>query len=181
MVERHHELSRQTSYRVEDQVKDEGIEVPSDVSVAETMFAKNALLTIGRETPYRAVMGRDHIILQDFEPISETQLDDMSAGIPGTSRHHMRVRDISVQSIVQQTAIQRLERALNSKARLPIEQLDLQPGDLVDFWRKPATKDESGWRGPAKVAEAGTPLTVKWQNRHLNVAVKDVSADRFVT
>ena len=31
--------------------------------------------------------------------------------------------------------------------RLAVEQLDLNPGDLVDFWLKPATKDESGWRG----------------------------------
>ena len=119
-------------------------------------------------------MGRDPIILRDFEPLSETQLDDMSAGIPGTSRHHMRVREISVQSIVQQTAIQRLERALGSKTRLAVEQLDLKPGDLSDFWRKPANKDESGWRGPATVVEVGLPLTIRWHNRHLNVKLQDV-------
>ena len=71
--------------------------MPIDVIVSEVAFAKNALLTIGRETPYRAVLGRDPILLQDFGPLSETQLDDMSAGIPGTSRHHMRVREITVE------------------------------------------------------------------------------------
>ena len=45
--------------------------------------------------------------------------------------------------MVQETAQMRLERALKSKTRVAGEQLELQQGDLVDFWRKPATKDES--------------------------------------
>ena len=75
----------------------------------------------------------------------------------------------------------RLERALNSKTRLAVEQLELQPGDLVDFWRKPATKDESGWRGPARVVELGdkdgdesSATTVKWQGRSLPVRTQDL-------
>ena len=68
MVERHHELFRQTLHRVEDQLNEEGVKVPFDVIVAECIFAKNALLTIGRETPYRAVMGRDPILLRDSNP-----------------------------------------------------------------------------------------------------------------
>ena len=50
--------------------------------------------------------------------------------------------------MVQETALQRIERALESKTRVAGEQLALEQGDLVDIWRKPATKDESGWRGP---------------------------------
>ena len=53
-----------------------------------------------------------------------------------------------------------------------MEQLELEPGDLVDFWRKPATKDESGWRGPARVVEPGdrgsedsSSTIVQWQGR----------------
>ena len=96
------------------------------MGVAEVDIAKNAMLTIGRETPYKAVYGTMPLIWRDFEPLSETQLDDMSAGIPGTSRHHMRVREISVGSIVQQAAIQCLGRALRSKARRSVEQLELK-------------------------------------------------------
>ena len=62
------------------------------------------------------------------------------------------------------------------------EQLDLQPGDLVDFWRKPATKDESGWRGPATVVAPRTPgsspqgvaTSVRWQGRTLSVRTQDL-------
>ena len=75
----------------------------------------------------------------------------------------------------------RLERALNSKTRLAVEQLELQPCDLVDFWRKPATKDESGWRGPARVIELGdkdgdesSATMVRWQGRSLQVRTQDL-------
>ena len=61
---------------------------------------------------------------------------------------------IAIAAMVQETAIQRLERALESKTRVAGEQLALEPGDLMDFWRKPATKDESGWHRPAQVGEA---------------------------
>ena len=79
--------------------------------------------------------------------------------------------------MVQETAVQRIERALDSKTRVAGEQLALEQGDLVHFWRKPATKDESGWRGPARIIEppgrttdASTPAaTVRWQGRDLQV------------
>ena len=75
----------------------------------------------------------------------------------------------------------RPERALNSRTRLAVEQLELEPGDLVDFWRKPATKDESGWRGPARVVEPGyrgsedsSATIVQWQGRTLQVRTQDL-------
>ena len=46
----------------------------------------------------------------------------------------------------------------------------------MDFWRKPATKDESGWRGPARVVETGEGggATVQWQGRMLQVRTQDL-------
>ena len=60
--------------------------------------------------------------------------------------------------------------------------MDLQLGDLVDFWRKPATKDESGWRGPATLVEpraegslpTGSAASVRWQGRTLQVRTQDL-------
>ena len=75
----------------------------------------------------------------------------------------------------------RLERALASKTRLAVKQLELQPGDLVDSWRKPATKDESGWHEHARVVEPGDrcgeespATTVQWQGRTLQVRTRDL-------
>ena len=134
--------------------------MPLDVIVAECFFAKKIMGTVARQTPYRALYGRDPPALAEFEPTSETQLDDLSAGLPGHSRDHHRVREVAVQAMVQESAQMRLERALVSKPSPTVEQLDFQPGDLVDFWRKPATKDGSGWRGPSTVTVApGPPVT----------------------
>ena len=122
--------------------------VPFDVVLAECMFVKNAMVTVGEVTPFQAVFGRAPVILQGFELVSEIALDDMSAGVAGFSRHHLRVRGIALEMMIQQTASGRLRRITNSKTRLALEQLllelDLKQGDLVDFWRKPAPKDEIG-------------------------------------
>ena len=182
MVERHHELLRRIILRLEAQLVEEGCNVPMSVIVSEALLAKNSLTTVAGQTPYRALYGRDPPGLAEFEPASETQLDDMSGGVLGLSRHHHRVRELAIAAMVQETAQMRLERALTSKTRVAAEQLELQPGDLVDFWRKPATKDERGWRGPATVVEPrtlgsspqGVATSVRWQGRTLSVRTQDL-------
>ena len=175
MVERHHELLRRILLRVEAQLAEEGIHVLLDVILAECFLAKNCLLTVAGHTPDRALYGRDPPGLAEFEPTSETQLDDASGGVPGYSRHHLRVREIADGVGIQEAAQLRLERALASKTRLASEQLELSQGDLVDFYRQPATKDESGWRGPAEVFETPDPsIVIRWQGRHLQVRTQDL-------
>jgi len=175
MVERHHELLRQTLHKLEEQLIEEGIAVPFSVVLNEAVLAKNSLTSVGGHTPYRALYGRDPPVLVEFEPTSETQLDDTSGGIPGHSRHHLRIREIATQSMLQASAQTRLQRALTSKTRVAAEQLELSPGDLVDWYRPPSTKDESGWRGPAVVVNSDSvPLTIKWQSQHINVRVQDL-------
>ena len=109
MVERHHELLRRILLRVEAQLREEGINVPLDVILAECFLAKNCLLTVAGHTPYRALYGRGPPGLADFEPTSETQLGDASGGIPGHSRDHLRVREIAIGAMVQEAAQLRLE------------------------------------------------------------------------
>ena len=78
MVERHHELLRRTILKIEDQCTAEGLTVPFPVIVAEAVLAKNTLVKVAGHTPYRALYGREPPGLADFEPASETQLDDAS-------------------------------------------------------------------------------------------------------
>ena len=118
MVERHHELLRRLILRIEAQLAEEGVRVPMSVIIGEALLANNSLTTVAGQTPYRALYGRDPIGLAEFEPTSETQLDDMSGGIPGISRHHHRVREVAIAAMIQETAQLRLERALNSKTRI---------------------------------------------------------------
>eukprot|EP00973_Karenia_brevis_P017956 2467638-Karenia_brevis.AAC.1 len=59
--------------------------------------------------------------------------------------------------MVELSAQDRMKRALGSKTRVAHEQLQLNVGDMVDYYRAPANKHESGWRGPAVVTEVGPP------------------------
>ena len=75
-------------------------------------------------------------MMKDFEPASETMIDDLSGGAAGHSRHHMRVREIALQTMVQQTAQSRLQRAMNSNTRLAVQHLDLNQGDFGQMMAK---------------------------------------------
>ena len=88
MVERHHELLRRIILRTEAQLKEEGITVLFPVIIAECVPARNTVTTVARQTPYWALYGRDPPGLAEFEPVSETQLDDASGGVSGFSRYN---------------------------------------------------------------------------------------------
>ena len=90
------------------------------------------------------------------------------------SRHHHRLREVSVQSMVEMTARQRMDRALTSKSRMPHQQMKLEVNDTVDFHRPTSTKEESGWRGPARLIEIGPPAIIKWQDRFMQVRTQDI-------
>ena len=176
MVERHHDIFRRLLLRVESQLAEEGVMgIPLPMIVAECALAKNLLLSVGGSSPYQGLYGRMPPIMAEFEPLSDTQLDDVSAGIPGVSRHHHRLREITVQSMVDLTAKQRIERAMRAKTRGTVESEMFENGDLVEFHRPPMSKDDSGWRGPATVVSVdGGTVTVRWQERFMQVRKQDI-------
>eukprot|EP00973_Karenia_brevis_P043551 6034514-Karenia_brevis.AAC.1 len=67
-----------------------------------------------------------------------------------------------------------MKRRLNSKTRVAHEQLQLNVGDMVDYYRAPANKDESGWRGPAVVTEVDPPAVVQWQGQFIQGSTRDL-------
>ena len=141
----------------------------------ECVFTKNLLTSIGGVSPYQAVYGRMPPIMAEFEPSSDLAMDDSDGGTPGISRHHHRLREVAVQTIVDLTAKQRVERAARAKARKASESMQLESGDLVDFHRPPTTKDDSGWRGPATVVNIdGNSVCIRWQERYIQCRSQDV-------
>ena len=86
MVERHRELLRILLLKVGSQLVQEGISVPFSVVLSECVLAKNVLTTVAGQTPNKALYGRELPGLAEFEPVSETQLDDTSGGVAGYSR-----------------------------------------------------------------------------------------------
>ena len=101
-------------------------------------MAKNALLVYGKASPYEAVIGQTPNMLTDLEHPTVGQLADDG---PGPCRNVARIRDIAVQSMVEATARARMSRAGSTQARVTGEQLQLEPGQLVDIYRRPSTKD----------------------------------------
>jgi hypothetical protein len=176
IVERHHDVLRRMLLRVEDQLKQEGVSVmPFEMILGETVLAKNLLTSVAGVSPYQAVYGRLPPIMLEFEPLSETQLDDMGAGIPGVSKGHHRLRELAVAAMVDATARQRIERAMKARTRRTTDSLQLKKDDLVEFHRPPLSKDDSGWRGPASVVDVeGGTVTIKWQGRFMQNRVQDV-------
>ena len=55
--------------------------------------------------------------------------------------------------MIEATALVKIKRALDSKTSISGQQLDYQPGELVDHFIEPNQKDISGWQGPATVLE----------------------------
>ena len=135
--------------------------------LVEATFCGNALLTVNTSTPYNAVYGRVPHILPSVDQLVHRGEGNLPA--PGLIRHTQRLREIAVQAMVEGTARERLLRSENTRTTAPAKALDLSPGDEVDFFREPTTKDTSGWLGPAIVddvtrKERGA-ISVRYLNR----------------
>ena len=71
-------------------------------------------------------------------------------------RTAVRLREIAVKAMVQQTALNRISIAQKTQTRRSGEEYEYSTGDLVDIYRKPdgkGAKDTTGWRGPGKITD----------------------------
>ena len=80
--------------------------------------------------------------------------------------------------MIQATAEQKAKIASQTKTRRAGELLELELNDMVDFYRKPITKDGHGWIGPAEVVNLTSMkdgmIHVKWQGHIIAVRIGDV-------
>ena len=157
----------------------EGLTISDRDILAECVFAKNALVVVYGETPYQAVLGRCPNLLREFEAPGVSVIDDDNGG--SRSKYATRVRELSIQHMVEGTARDRLTRALKTQTRVAGEQLELAVGDLVDIHRPSSSKDASGWRGPAKVISTSNLehgfIECQWGGRSLSVRIPDIFAE----
>ena len=102
---------------------------------------------------------------------------EMPENLPGSIRHSHRLREIAVQRMVEESARNRVSRALSTRT-LPAAQMTMAVGDLVDFHRPPAQKDLPGWTGPATVTDMSQAsrgiVKVNNNGRELNCSPKDL-------
>ena len=164
-VERRGALLRDTIHRVEGQVREEGIAgLPFECILAECVFCGNALLTVGGSTPYNALYGRVPRMLPGIEQVDYP--GEVDRPNPGLIAHTHRLREVSLQAMIEGSARARLGRTFNARATMAAQQLDLQVGEEVDFYRQPSSKDVPGWLGPAEVIGVSRAtrdiIFVKW-------------------
>ena len=172
-VERHHETLRQLIHKISEQCRSEGLTISLEDIVSEATVAKNSLLTINGFTPFTAVLGRTPNILPEHERPTVSTLADNVGG--QCSKHATRLREIAVASMLEHSAKERIERAKTSQTRVATEQLELKANDLVDIYRTPRTKDNTGWRGPCRVVSAEDgQVNVQWNGRIIACRVQDV-------
>ena len=140
-VERRHSILRHAMHVAEEQLIDEGIRVTFKQLLAHCTFAGNALISYGGATPYNARFGRQPALLPDLHRFPDND----------NSRCAQRIREVAVQRTVEQTAIERIHRGQKSVTTASGQELDYKPGELLDFFRPPGSKDRSGWQYGANV------------------------------
>ena len=97
---------------------------------------------------------------------------------PGLIRDSHRLREVSIQSMIEGTAKARLGRALTTRTLPAGEREDYQIGEEVNLFRPARNKDTSGWVGPAVITDTsrfkrGT-ITVRHLNHIIEVKLGDM-------
>jgi hypothetical protein len=154
----------------EQQLEHDGIKVSFRTLLAEAIFAGNAMTNYGGASPYNARFGRQPAMLPDLDAPPETTT-------VGPGRYTHRIREVSLQKIIEATALERIHRASKTTTSATGASLDLAPGEHVYFHRPPAKQDESGWEGPATVVEnrpARGQVLVRWNRDEIVVRYADV-------
>ena len=117
-IERRGALLRDQIHRTESQLEVEGLKVPFPLVLAEAVFCGNALLSVRDSTPYNSVYGRVLRILPGIDQVSEA--NSSAEPLPGMIRDTHRLREISVQSMLEGSASARLRRALNTRTTMDL-------------------------------------------------------------
>ena len=113
-------------HTAEGQCVQEGLQISINMVLALSVFAGNALTTVGTGTPYQAVYGRQPLMLPPLEG------EAVHTGDSNEGHVEARVREITIASMVQASPMARVSRTLKSKtSALTVGKC--KPGDLVNI------------------------------------------------
>ena len=139
-------ILRHVMHLIEEDLKRYGIEITFKRLFGEGLFVCNAFTFYNGVSPYNAHTGRQPACLPDLENIDFDPNGENTDG-----QRERRIRETSLEAITQSTAVAKTTRALKAQTTLDGSRL-YKPGDLIDYHRPTATKDEhGGWNGPYPV------------------------------
>jgi hypothetical protein len=179
-VERRGALLRDQIHRVEGQLREVGLaDVPFSSVLAKLVFCGNAMLIADGSTPYNAVYGRVRSLLPVLPSISHVDApDETTQPSPGLIRHTHRLREVSIQAMVEGSARARPGRVMNTRATIAAQILNLKLGEEVDVFRAQTSKDTSGWFGPAKAVGVSRTtrciVLIKHNTRVMEVQIRTI-------
>ena len=153
MVERRQATMRYVMHKTEDQAKREGVTLEFDILCAEACFARNALTNVGGATPYNARFGRQPSMLPDILAPPENGTNKLMG------RFSYRIREIAIQRMVEATATQRINRAMNTITKLAGQEYQFEPGELIEYWKESPQKDRSCCGQTNQPPSSGLSLT----------------------
>ena len=149
-IERRGAVLRVTMHVMQEQLDREGLVYTFPSLLAEAIFAGNALTHVGGSTPYQAVYGRQPAMLPALDAPDHQDHESISAA---GDRQRASIRHAALQAMIQATSLARLNRAAHTRTS-PDSTREYQAEDLVDVYRKPTSKDASGWAGPYRVVRS---------------------------
>ena len=89
------------------------------------------------------------------------------------ARDSHRIREISLQEIIEATCKERVNRALRTITKPSGEEFRYQIGDEIKYWQEPTSKATSGWTGTGRVCD-------RTRLEHCVIGTR-TSADRVIT
>ena len=116
IVERHHEIFRQTLHSVVEQSDQASLVILSRHCVGETNFAHNCFVQVDGWLPYQAVLGRIPETMFSPENTAIGAVLSGDSGLVGTSVGAVRFREIAVNAFAIAFARDRAARALKAKS-----------------------------------------------------------------
>ncbi len=134
--------------------------------LSQAIFAKNSILTGANYSPFMRVFGKELKM------------------IPGLEEEHYQVVDKWVQqrvdsissarrAVVEAENNMRIHYAMKRQNNCNNEKLSV--GDIVKYYRDSLSKEQNGWRGPARILDKiGTEITVKHNNKFISAHKRDV-------
>ena len=146
LAESRQSLLRHVMHLIEEELKRHNHTLSFPRLYAEAIFVVNAFTFYNGVSPYNAYTGRQPAFLPDFE-----NLDFPKGGELNTTQREQWIRQISIEAITQSTTVAKINRALKTSTTPDASRL-YKVGDLIDYHRPTATKDEhGGWNGPYPV------------------------------
>ena len=96
--------------------------------------------------------------------------------LPEARERAIRLLFLAKKNTLKTIVGERIARANRTRGE-PRQLPDLLPGGIVDIWRVPERKDQSGWRGPCetlKLAADGSSAIVEWNGLPYIISMRHI-------